>query len=62
MSNVSTLRTQTCLRTADGEFHAFEGCRDRTGCCPGTCTHVWNYEQAKACATREIVICLSLPP
>jgi len=45
MSNVSTLRTQTCMRTADGEFHAFEGCRDTRGSCPGTCTHVWNYEQ-----------------
>ncbi len=48
MSNVSTLRTQTCMRTADGEFHAFEGCAPRHGCCAGTCTHVWNYEQATA--------------
>jgi len=45
ISNVATLRTQTCMRTADGEFHAFEGCSDREGCCAGTCTHVWNYEQ-----------------
>jgi len=45
MSNVATLRTQTCMRTADGEFHAFEGCSDRYGCGAGTCTHVWNYEQ-----------------
>ncbi|HEY3397186.1 MAG TPA: GH116 family glycosyl-hydrolase [Armatimonadota bacterium] len=48
MANVSTLRTQTCMRTADGEFHGFEGCGDNSGCCHGTCTHVWNYEQTTA--------------
>jgi uncharacterized protein (DUF608 family) len=44
MSNLSTLVTQTCFRTADGEFHGFEGCDDQRGCCFGNCTHVWNYE------------------
>ena len=44
MSNLSTLVTQTCFRTADGEFHGFEGCDDHRGCCFGNCTHVWNYE------------------
>jgi len=48
MSNASTLKTTTCLRTADGTFHGFEGCHDREGCCPMDCTHVWNYEQATA--------------
>ena len=43
-ANISTLATQTCFRTADGEFHGFEGCGDRSGCCEGNCTHVWNYE------------------
>jgi non-lysosomal glucosylceramidase len=43
-SNLSTLVTQTCFRTADGEFHGFEGCNDQHGCCFGNCTHVWNYE------------------
>jgi uncharacterized protein (DUF608 family) len=47
-SNLSTLRTNTAFRTADGEFHGFEGCNDQAGCCHGTCTHVWNYEQATA--------------
>lgn len=47
-SNVSTLRTTTCLRTEDGRFHGFEGCNDDCGCCPMNCTHVWNYEQAVA--------------
>jgi non-lysosomal glucosylceramidase len=46
MSNLSTLVTQTCFRTADGEFHAFEGSNDKLGCCFGNCTHVWNYETA----------------
>ena len=44
MSNLSTLVTQTSFRTADGEFHGFEGCNDHGGCCFGNCTHVWNYE------------------
>ena len=48
LSNLSTLRTNTAFRTADGEFHAFEGCDDQSGCCHGTCTHVWNYEQTTA--------------
>jgi uncharacterized protein (DUF608 family) len=45
-ANLSTLATQTCFRTADGEFHGFEGCADTSGCCEGNCTHVWNYETA----------------
>lgn len=46
VANLSTLVTQTCFRTADGEFHGFEGCSDHAGCCFGNCTHVWNYETA----------------
>jgi uncharacterized protein (DUF608 family) len=46
--NLSTLRTQTCFRAGDGRFFAWEGCGDKDGCCFGTCTHVWNYEQAIA--------------
>ncbi|MBE7159531.1 MAG: twin-arginine translocation signal domain-containing protein, partial [Rhodospirillales bacterium] len=48
MSNLSTLVSTTCFRTADGEFHAFEGVNDTLGCCFGNCTHVWNYETATA--------------
>jgi non-lysosomal glucosylceramidase len=47
-SQMSTIRTTTCLRTEDGRFHAFEGCGDAGGCCPLNCTHVWNYAQAPA--------------
>lgn len=45
-ANLSTLATTTCFRTADGEFHGFEGSNDTQGCCFGNCTHVWNYETA----------------
>ncbi len=46
--NVSTLRSQTCFRTPDGIFYGFEGSSNHAGCCWGSCTHVWNYEQATA--------------
>ena len=47
-ANLSTLASTTCFRTADGEFHGFEGSNDTAGCCFGNCTHVWNYETATA--------------
>ena len=43
--NVSTLRSQTCFRTSDGRFFGWEGSCNHEGCCHGSCTHVWNYEQ-----------------
>lgn len=46
--NASTLRTQTCFQTPDQRFYGWEGCGDSLGCCKGSCTHVWNYEQATA--------------
>lgn len=46
--NLSTLRSQTCFRTPDGRFFGFEGSSNSSGCCWGSCTHVWNYEQATA--------------
>jgi uncharacterized protein (DUF608 family) len=48
LCNLSTLRSQSCFRTEDGRLFGFEGCSDHTGCCLGSCTHVWNYEQATA--------------
>jgi uncharacterized protein (DUF608 family) len=45
-TNISTLTRQTCFRTADGNFYAFEGCEDRMGSCPGNSTSVFNYQVA----------------
>ncbi|MCZ2157384.1 MAG: non-lysosomal glucosylceramidase [Bryobacterales bacterium] len=44
VANISTLATPTCFRTADGKFRGFEGITADSGCCHGSCTHVWNYE------------------
>ncbi|HKK68859.1 MAG TPA: GH116 family glycosyl hydrolase, partial [Bacteroidales bacterium] len=46
--NLSTLRTQTVFRIKSGHMMGWEGCMDRNGSCAGSCTHVWNYEQATA--------------
>jgi non-lysosomal glucosylceramidase len=54
--NISTLRTQTCFRTEDGRFYGYEGCSNRRGCCYGSCTHVWNYEQATAFLFGELAM------
>jgi uncharacterized protein (DUF608 family) len=43
--NLSTLRSQTVFRTADGRLFGWEGTMDDVGSCYGSCTHVWNYEQ-----------------
>ncbi|HLY61637.1 MAG TPA: GH116 family glycosyl-hydrolase [Terriglobia bacterium] len=52
-SQASIIRTPTCIRVQDGNFHGFEGCCgastghcNESGCCPLNCTHVWNYEQS----------------
>ena len=46
--NLSTLRSQTVFRTEDGTMFGWEGVMDRFGSCYGSCTHVWNYENATA--------------
>ena len=53
-ANMSTLRTQTMFRTADGKFHGFEGCDDTVGCCEGDCNHVYNYELATSSLFPQI--------
>ncbi len=47
-ANLAALVTPTSFRTADGGFHGFEGCNEQSGCCFGSCTHVWNYEHMLA--------------
>ncbi len=45
-ANISILKTPTCLRLEDGSFYGFEGCHCDSGCCEGSCAHVWNYTYA----------------
>ena len=45
-ANLTILKSPTVLRQPDGKLWAWEGCFDAAGCCPGSCTHVWNYAQA----------------
>jgi len=47
-SQMSIIRTTTCLRTEDGRSTASRAATTTPGCCPMNCTHVWNYEQALA--------------
>ena len=53
-SQASIIRTNTCIRLADGQFYGWEGCHDDVGCCEGTCTHVWKYAQALAFLFPEL--------
>jgi uncharacterized protein (DUF608 family) len=45
-ANLTILKSPTVLRQADGRLWCWEGCSDSSGCCHGSCTHVWNYAQA----------------
>lgn len=47
-SQVASLASPLIQITSDGDVHGFEGVLTTGWCCPGTCTHVWNYEQALA--------------
>ena len=44
--NLSTLRSETCFWTGDGNFFGWEGIFANCGSCFGNCTHVWGYEHA----------------
>jgi uncharacterized protein (DUF608 family) len=45
-STLALLRTATCIRLEGGELWAWEGQHKNDGSCEGSCTHVWNYQQA----------------
>ncbi len=42
------LRSATLIRLEGGQVWGWEGQHPREGSCEGTCTHVWNYQQALA--------------
>ncbi len=52
--NLNVLRSQTTFRIPSGHFMGWEGTFETTGSCSGTCTHVWNYEQATAFLFGEL--------
>ncbi len=45
-ANLAVLRSPIVARLTDGTLYGFEGCHTDAGCCEGSCTHVWNYQQA----------------
>jgi len=45
-ANLAILKSPTVLRQENGNLWGWEGCFADAGCCPGSCTHVWNYAQA----------------
>jgi uncharacterized protein (DUF608 family) len=45
-ANLAIIKSPTVLRQKDGKLWAWEGCHNQSGCCNGSCTHVWNYAQA----------------
>lgn len=45
-ANLTILKSPTVMRQYDGRLWNYEGCSDNSGCCHGSCTHVWNYAQA----------------
>jgi uncharacterized protein (DUF608 family) len=45
-ANLAILKSPTILLQENGKMWGWEGCFCSKGCCPGSCTHVWNYAQA----------------
>jgi len=45
-ANLTIIKSPTVMRQTDGKLWSWEGCGDSSGCCHGSCTHVWNYAQA----------------
>lgn len=43
---LGVLRSATVIRLEGGELWAWEGQHEHEGSCEGSCTHVWNYQQA----------------
>ncbi len=45
-ANLGIIKSPTVLRHENGDLWGWEGCFCDGGCCPGSCTHVWNYAQS----------------
>ena len=46
VSNLAIMKTATIMRLQDGTLYGWEGLCATSGCCEGSCEHVWNYAQA----------------
>ncbi|RUT32585.1 hypothetical protein EMQ25_05370 [Arsenicitalea aurantiaca] len=46
VANLSILKSPTVARLTDGSLYGWEGLWPDVGSCEGSCTHVWNYQQA----------------
>ena len=46
VSSLAVLKSPTVFRLEDGSFYGWEGVREKTGSCEGTCQHVYNYAYA----------------
>jgi uncharacterized protein (DUF608 family) len=54
LSNLSVLKSQTVFRLPSGHLMGWEGVFNHEGSCYGSCTHVWNYENAIACLFPDL--------
>jgi uncharacterized protein (DUF608 family) len=45
-ANLAIIKSPTVLRHESGDIWGWEGCFCDSGCCSGSCTHVWNYVQS----------------
>jgi uncharacterized protein (DUF608 family) len=45
-ANLAIIKSPTVLRHENGDIWGWEGCFCDSGCCAGSCTHVWNYAQS----------------
>lgn len=53
-TNMTTIKSNCCFRTSDGNFFGWEGIRNYVGCGHGNVNHVWNYAQTVAYLFPEL--------
>jgi uncharacterized protein (DUF608 family) len=54
LANLAVLKSPTVFRVPTGHLLGWEGVHNHTGSCRGSCTHVWNYENAVACLFPDL--------